>query len=157
MKYLHSSMLENETIIFSTRKHLIIFFIPLFCTILAIFAFAYMLQNPILANLAWVPWLVIALLWGYVSLEYFMSHYMVTNKRLRMREGFFFRHVSDVRLNAIFQLNVNQSLLGQMLVYGDVSVNAFGVTDTFTLVARPYLFQKYLNEQLDKRDKSLNE
>lgn len=67
-----------------------------------------------------------------------------------MREGFFNRHVNEMRLATISQINVSQSLLGQMFNYGMVSINAFGAFDAFTVLAKPYTFQKYVNEQLDK-------
>lgn len=67
-----------------------------------------------------------------------------------MREGFFFRHMAEIRLNTLSQINVDQSLLGQLLGYGIVSLNAFGAFDAFTMIARPIEFQKCANEQLDK-------
>ena len=67
-----------------------------------------------------------------------------------MREGFFYRHTNETRLATISQINVNQSLLGQILNFGTVIINAFGAFDTFTMIAKPFLFQKYVNEQLDK-------
>jgi hypothetical protein len=51
-------------------------------------------------------------------------------------------------------VNVDQSLLGQLLNYGIVSINAFGAYDSFTLISHPGEFQKYVNQQLDTLVKS---
>ena len=85
-----------------------------------------------------------------VWLEYITSEFAVTNKRIMMREGFFFRHMAEIRLNTLSQINVDQSLIGQMLGYGIVTLNAFGAFDAFTMIASPVQFQKVANEQLDK-------
>ena len=142
--------MEGERIQYRTKKHLIIFMYPVFWSIFAIYAYAYMHANPILMPLESLPWLLALFLWGYVGLEYQTSEFVVTNKRVMMREGFFFRHSNETRLNAISQVSVNQSLLGQMLDYGIVSINAFGAFDAFSTISHPFLFQKTVNEQIDK-------
>ena len=93
------------------------------------------------------------LIFASVWLEYVTSEFVVTNKRILMREGFFYRHSTELRMNTISQINVEQSLLGQMLDYGIVSLNAFGAFDSFTLIAHPMKFQKYANEQVDRLSK----
>lgn len=142
--------MEGEEIQFRTKKHLIIFFFPVVWTIFSIFAAAYMSANPILALLEWVPGALTAIFWGYVGIEYLTSEFAVTNKRVLMREGFFHRHTNETRLNAISQVNVDQSLLGQILDYGIVTLNAFGAYDAFPTIAKPNRFQKAVNEQMDK-------
>ncbi|VVC75081.1 hypothetical protein AQUSIP_03570 [Aquicella siphonis] len=150
MSYIDRNLLPDEKILFRTKKHLIIFFYPLVLAILGIYAYDYMRNNEILQHVAWAPSLIILIFWGYVGLEYMTSEFAVTNKRVMMREGFFYRHANEMRINTIFQVNVDQSLLGQMLDYGMVSINAFGAFDAYSMIAHPYTFQKAVNEQLDK-------
>jgi uncharacterized membrane protein YdbT with pleckstrin-like domain len=83
-------------------------------------------------------------------LEYGTSEYVVTSKRVMMREGFFTRHTNEMRVGAISQVNVDQSLFGQILNYGTVSIQAFGAFDSFPMIARPIRFQQCVNEQLDR-------
>lgn len=82
----------------------------------------------------------------------FFSEYAVTNKRVMMREGFFFRHTNEMRLSTISQVNVNQSLLGQLLNYGIVTLMAFGAQDSYTIISQPNQFQRYINQQADKNN-----
>jgi uncharacterized membrane protein YdbT with pleckstrin-like domain len=117
--------------------------------IFAVFAADYMSANIILVRLQWIPWLVSAIFLFSVWLNYFTSEFAVTSRRVMMREGFFIRHANEMRLNTISQVNIDQSIIGQMLNYGNVTLNAFGVSDSFTTLADPGTFQKMVNEQLD--------
>lgn len=153
MTAMDRNLLPEEQILFRTKKHLIIFFYPVILLIIALYAYQYMDANFILAKIKWVPMVVVLLFLASVWLEYVTSEFVVTNKRIMMREGFFYRHVTELRINTISQINVGQSLPGQVLDYGYVSLNAFGAYDTFTMIAHPLRFQKYANEQLDNMTK----
>lgn len=150
MSYIDRNLLPDERILFRTKKHLIIFFYPVLWVIFSVYATSYMSANPILFKLQWAPWALAAIFLTYTWLEYTFSEFAVTTKRVMMREGFFYRHANELRLATISQVNVGQSLIGQILNYGAVSINAFGAFDSYTLIAKPFLFQKFVNEQLDK-------
>jgi uncharacterized membrane protein YdbT with pleckstrin-like domain len=150
MSYIDRNLLPGEQIKFRTKKHPIIFASALALTIFAVYAAPYMTNNPILHHLAWAPWLVALLIWAHKGSEFLTSEFAVTNKRVMMREGFFYRHTNEVRLTAISQVNVEQSILGQIMNYGVVSINAFGAFDAYALIARPFQFQQYVNAEVDK-------
>lgn len=150
MSYIDRNLLPEERILFRTKKHLIIFFIPVVWLIFSVYASDYMNANYLLQKLAWVPWALAAFLWGSTALNYYCSDFAVTNKRIMMREGFFVRHTNELRLSAISQVNVDQSIIGQILNYGTLSINAFGAFDAYTVIARPYQFQQTVNQQMDQ-------
>jgi uncharacterized membrane protein YdbT with pleckstrin-like domain len=150
MSYIDRNLLPDERILFRTRKHLIIFFFPSIWILFSIYATAYMRANIILNQLQWAPFLLGFIFLAYTWLEYTFSEFVVTSKRVMMREGFFYRHTNELRLTTISQVNVDQSLVGQLLNYGIVSINAFGAYDSYAMLDKPFLFQKYVNEQLDK-------
>lgn len=149
MSYLDRNLLPDEKILFRTKKHVIIFLVPIIWTIFSIYAYSYMRTNPLLVKLDWGPWVVIFIFLGHAFLEYTFSEFAVTTKRIMMREGFFYRHSNEMRLTTVSQVNIDQSLLGQLLNYGIVSINAFGAFDAYPMIARPFVFQKHVNEQLD--------
>lgn len=151
MSYIENHLLAEEKILFKTKKHIIVFFYPaIFSLFFLIVGTPYMYENTILLSFLWLPWLIILILWCYTGLIYLTAEFAITNKRLIMREGFFIKHTIELRINAIFQINVTQSLLGLWLNYGMVSVNAFGGTDLFTYIAKPGLFNQYINQQVNK-------
>jgi uncharacterized membrane protein YdbT with pleckstrin-like domain len=149
MSYIDQNLLVNEKIIFRTKKHKIIFFYPTILVLFAVYAAAYMESNPFLAQIVFVPWVVVLIYFASVSLQYWTSEFVLTDKRILMREGFFYRHTNETRLSAISQINIDQSLLGQILSYGSVTILAFGAHDVFTVVDRAIPFQKAVNQQLD--------
>lgn len=150
MSYPDKNLLQNEQVLFRTKKHIIIFFFPVVLAVISYFAYFSMSNQVILARIAWAPALVTLIFWINVYLEYITSKFVVTNRRVILQEGFFFRHSNDMRLNAIAQINVDQTLLGRILDYGILSLNTFGGTvDSFSMIAKPYYFQKAVNEQLD--------
>lgn len=149
MSYIQSNLLPDEKIVFSTKKHKIIFIYPIILTIVSVYAFTYMQANPILYKVAWAPYLVTVIFWVYSLLEYHFSEFAVTDKRVMMREGFFNRHANEVRLRAIAQVNIDQGIIGQLLNFGTVSINAFGASDAYTLIANPMAFQRAVNAGLE--------
>ena len=145
MSYIDRNLLPDETILFRTQKSLVIFLFPFILAIASIYVYIYMRNNSILAIVDWVPSAIVFLIWCHLGLDYWSSEYAVTNKRVMMREGFFVRHSTEMRLSAISQVNVDQSIIGQLLDYGIVSINAFGAFDAYPTISHPILFQKYVN------------
>jgi uncharacterized membrane protein YdbT with pleckstrin-like domain len=150
MDFFERNLLPDEHVLFRTKKHLIIFFLPVLLTILSVYVFYQLHEQYILNQMAWIPGLITAVLWCYFGLEYLTSAYVVTDKRVMLREGFFTRHSNEVRLSTISQVTVDQSLLGQLLSYGAVSINAFGASDVYPLISHPFEFQKTVNQELNK-------
>lgn len=150
MSYIDRNLLPDEQILFRTKKHIIIFLFPLLVTLVSFYAIDYMHNNPMLIKLEWVPLLITFIFWANVGLEYMTSEFVVTSKRVMMREGFFNRHTNELRLTAISQVTVDQSIIGQLFNFGIVSINAFGAYDSFSTLSKPVEFQQSVNAQLDK-------
>jgi len=149
MSYIDKNLLADEQIIYRTKKHFIIFFTPAFW--LAVALFCRFNSNPILINIAFGPAIVALLTGGYQWLNYVTSEFAITNKRVMMKEGFFFRHANELRLATVSNISIVQSLLGQMLNYGSIVINPFGGNnDVFTQIASAGKFEKAAQEQLDK-------
>src|SRR3990167_309026 len=151
MHYIDQNLLHGERILYRTKKHAIIFITPLILTGLAFYLHS--LNNLALETALWWLNLAVILAWCHELLNYAMSDFAVTNKRVMMREGFIFRHANEMRLATVARVDIVQSLLGQILNYGTVSINGFGGgTDVFSLIAFPYAFQKAVQIALDKQD-----
>lgn len=147
-RYFDNNLLKEEKILFRTRKHVIIFLMPIFWTL--IYLFFWLNPNEYIHMIAFIPAILMFLSWGNEGLNYMTSDFVVTNKRILMKEGFFFRHINETRLSTIANVTVNQSLLGQLLDYGTVWINTFGgESDPFMQISHPNLFKKSLQQQLD--------
>jgi len=149
MNTLNTILLPDEEIVFQTKKHFIIFILPILLTCFALFFF--LNSNPYVVKMAFLPAIAALFSAANQALLYMTSEFVITTKRIIMREGFFFKHTNNTRLATIANVSVNQSLVGQMLNYGTVILHAFGGdADPFMEIARPNEFQKNLQMQLDK-------
>lgn len=151
MGYIDKNLLPDEQIIFRTKKHRIIFFYPVVWLIISVFATIYMKDNFILSRLIFLPWVAGAFFWASVALDYFSSDFAITNKRVMMREGFFYRHANEMRISTIAQVNVDQSPLGQILGYGIVTIHAFGAQDGYNMIDKPFEFQRAAQLEMDRQ------
>jgi uncharacterized membrane protein YdbT with pleckstrin-like domain len=149
MTSIDKNLLNDEQIVYRTKKHWIIFFAPGMWVIAAIF-FA-LSGNPWVVKAAIAPALAALVIGIGKWLNYITSDFVVTTKRIMMTEGFFTRHSAELRLATVSNMNVNQSLLGQLLTYGTVVISPFGGReDIFTEIADPFEFQKQAQIELDK-------
>jgi uncharacterized membrane protein YdbT with pleckstrin-like domain len=155
-------ILANENLVFSTKKHLVIFSSSLIWTVITLLFCVQrtpFITGPItlpffnaVADLAWLPGLLALFSWGNQTLTYLTSTFLVTDRRVIMREGFFFRHATETRLSAVAEVKISQSLLGRLLDFGTITINSFGGgAEVFKVIAAPYAFQKQVLGRLDKQ------
>ena len=114
---------------------------------------------PVLQKIHNIPALFFFVVAVYAAIRplilFLTGDYVVTNRRVIMREGFFERRVADARLNAVANVNVDQGPLGQMLNFGDIAINSFGGTsDYFRQIDHPVELQKAVHNQLDQTGKT---
>jgi len=145
--YIAKNLLPDEKILYQTKKHWIIFLTPFALTLMT--AFFFFNQNLYLTKVTPLLAIVTILYWMNQFLLYYASEFAITDKRVMMREGFFYRHTNETRLSAVSNVGATQSLLAQALSYGTVFINTFGgETDAFTELDEPVKFQKKLQELL---------
>jgi uncharacterized membrane protein YdbT with pleckstrin-like domain len=66
----------------------------------------------------------------------------VTNLRVVHKSGFIKRRTFEMSLDKVESVDVNQSILGRLLNYGDVTVNGVGEgTETIKTIASPLAFR----------------
>jgi uncharacterized membrane protein YdbT with pleckstrin-like domain len=158
MTFLDRSLMPEEKILFQTNKHFIIFAYPVLWTVVALF---FLIQNQPLvpgidlpfinsmANLVWIPGFIAVGSWLNQALNYMTSRFVVTNKRIIMREGFFLRHAAETRLATVAEIKVDQSLLGRLFNFGTLSINSFGGgNEVFAYIADPVQFQRVVSGNL---------
>jgi uncharacterized membrane protein YdbT with pleckstrin-like domain len=112
---------------------------------------------PFLNHIHRLPACIMLLLAIYTGLQqwltYATSDYVVTNRRIVMKEGFFDRYSCDTRLSTVSHITIDQNLLAQLWNYGTVTINGFGGNqDRFIQVAKPNDFQKAVQSQLGQLD-----
>jgi uncharacterized membrane protein YdbT with pleckstrin-like domain len=159
MSDLRKILLPGEMVAFRTQKSPIIFSLPILWTLVTLaftihsYQFFSQLQGSQLVNyistlICFVPAIIAFFSWLNQGLIYVTSDFIITNQRVIMREGFFIRHSAETRLSAIAEIQVMQSLIGQLFNFGSISVNSFGGgAEIFSYIRSPYEFQKKVSEK----------
>ncbi len=117
--YVNKHLISNESVVFETKLHWVIFF-----SLKSIFT---------LTIYAW--------------LERWLSEYVITNRRIIIKTGFIARNTFEMNLSKIESVNVEQSIMGRILNYGSITIIGSGGTrETFHNIAHPLEFRKSFQE-----------
>lgn len=117
--YANNHLIKDESVIFETRLHWVIFF-----TLKSLFT---------LTLAAW--------------LEMWLSEYVITNRRIIIKTGFIARKTFEMNLSKIESVNVDQSVMGRILNFGSITIIGSGGTrETFHNISRPLDFRKAFQE-----------
>jgi uncharacterized membrane protein YdbT with pleckstrin-like domain len=97
----------------------------------------------------WTTLILIVLTWiGRVS-SYFLSHFIVTNKRIIIRHGLLSRQTYEMLLQKVESVRVSQSLMDRLWGSGTLIVTGTGGSnEQFPNVGSAVEFQESLNELL---------
>lgn len=154
MGYVDSNLTSGEQVVYRTRKHWIIFWVPALMIVsfyLSAFTgvFTY---KPIEETLAY---LISASLYTIIFLALLYNHFRaaefaITNKRILMKTGEIKVKSLNASLTKVRSMEVLQGPIGRIFNYGSISVrNARGTRVFFMFVSHPRELRKKLQEQID--------
>jgi uncharacterized membrane protein YdbT with pleckstrin-like domain len=125
-------------VVFRTRLHLIIFFIPIVLLAISVCLFVYTV--PVAAESV----LAAAVLWFLVKyVDYASSEFAVTNKRVIIKVGVLRRRTVEMLNTKVEAVSVNQGILGRILGYGNIVVTGTGGTnEPFNGISSPLEFRR---------------
>ena len=117
--YVNGHLIKDEYVVWETHLHWIIFF-----SLKSIFT---------LTIWAWFKRL--------------LSEFVITNRRIVIKEGFIARRTFEMNLSKIETVNVDQTIMGRILNYGTITViGTGGTTEMFHNIARPMTFKHRFQE-----------
>jgi len=118
-KYVNNHLIRDESVVFETRYHWVIFF-----------------------TLKSLVTLTIAPL-----IQRALSEFVITNRRIIIKEGFIARRTFEMNLSKIETVNVDQTVMGRILNYGSITIIGTGGTrETFHNISKPLEFRKAFQE-----------
>jgi uncharacterized membrane protein YdbT with pleckstrin-like domain len=147
MGYVENTLSKDEEVVHKATLHWITFFWPVMFFVLAI-VFHSMRE-----------FVTLLLAFGVVSgiikyLNFVSSEFVITDKRVVFKSGVICRKSTDLLINKVEGLNVDQGILGRILGYGTIIVSGTGGTrDGFKCVSDPLLFRRMFQEQIDEKEK----
>jgi uncharacterized membrane protein YdbT with pleckstrin-like domain len=117
--YVDNNLIKDEHVVYETKYHWKIFF-----------------------SLSGIFTLFIA-----PALARWSDEFVVTNKRVIIKTGIISRKTLEMNLNKIESVNVDQSIMGRLLGYGDVTIIGTGGTrESFPDIGNAVEFRKRFQE-----------
>jgi uncharacterized membrane protein YdbT with pleckstrin-like domain len=117
--YVNGHLIKDESVAYETKYHWVIFF-----SLKSIFT---------LTIYAWM--------------KRWLSEFVITNRRIVIKEGFIARRTFEMNLSKIETVNVDQTVMGRILNFGSITIiGTGGTTETFHNIAHPMTFRQKFQE-----------
>ncbi|CCE11154.1 conserved hypothetical protein [Bradyrhizobium sp. STM 3843] len=147
-RYIDEILQPGEKVLYSTNAHWM-FYLPAIGAWIVVFALlilsqltaVYNLQMICLAAAAVIA--VAALYWTVRAwFHRLTTETDVTNKRVVHKTGFIQRRTFEIALDKVESVDVNQTIMGRILNYGDVTIMGVGEgRETIATIAAPLAFR----------------
>lgn len=130
MSYLQKVLEPNETLLYRTTVSW-----TLYIPGLLVLAIAVAVAIASAVDASFQPWgyilaviVALAALWLLVRVWFrrWTTEIAVTNRRIILKRGFIRRHTIEMNMDKVESVDVDQSLLGRLLNYGDVIIRGTG-------------------------------
>ncbi|MDR3389960.1 MAG: PH domain-containing protein [Rudaea sp.] len=150
-RYIDDILQPGEKVLYSTNAHWM-FYLPAIAAwiaalVLLILSRATVTENVILLCLATAAVVALAALYWTVKAWFhrWTTETDVTNLRVVHKTGFITRKTFEMSLDKVESVDVNQSILGRLLNYGDVTIHGVGEgNETIATIASPLAFRNYI-------------
>lgn len=146
MSYVDSTLLPGEKLILRAKIHWIVFASPVCMWFLTLFVYTSLDQHLLGIVLA-----IVALVGTAKSLMYFYATELaVTDRRVIAKFGFIKRDTYELNVNRVTSLNVDQSIAGRFLNYGDITVIGMGGSLTpIPAIVDPLQFRRVMLSEVE--------
>jgi uncharacterized membrane protein YdbT with pleckstrin-like domain len=157
-RYIDDILQPGEKLLYSTNAHWIFYFPGIVAWILAavllILSRATVTEGIVLLCLSGAA--VVALAALYWTFRAWFHRWTietdVTNLRVVHKEGFIKRRTFEMSLDKVESVDVNQSILGRILNYGDVTILGVGEgRETIRMIASPLAFRSFITAREEQR------
>jgi uncharacterized membrane protein YdbT with pleckstrin-like domain len=150
-RYIDDILQPGEKVLYSTNAHWIFYLPAIAAWILA--AVLLVLSRMVVAETPTLLFLATASIVAIVALVLMAKAWFhrwttetdVTNLRVVHKTGFIKRRTFEMSLDKVESVDVNQSILGRLLNYGNVTVRGVGEgAETITTIASPLEFRNHI-------------
>ncbi len=147
-RYIDDILQPGEKVLYSTNAHWM-FFLPSIAAWIVVIVFL-VLSRMVGTDVLMMICLAFAAVAALVALYWTATAWFhrwttetdVTNMRVVHKTGFIKRRTFEMSLDKVESVDVNQSILGRLMNYGDVTIQGVGEgTQTIATIARPLSFR----------------
>jgi uncharacterized membrane protein YdbT with pleckstrin-like domain len=149
MSYVKSVLQPGETVRYATTIHWIVYLPGVALLVLALAAYWVALQ-PVSAYAIWA-WIALVLLACAVIALFagwfrrWTTEVAVTDRRVIYKVGFIRRRTIEMHLDKVESVDVEQTILGRLLDYGDILVHGVGVgLEPLRSIGSPLAFRNHV-------------
>ena len=150
-RYIDDILQPGEKVLYSTNAHWI-FYLPaiaawIVAAVLLVLSRATITDGIVLLCLSAAGVVaLVALYWTFTAwFHRWTTETDVTNLRVVHKTGFIKRRTFEMSLDKVESVDVNQSILGRMLNYGDVTIKGVGEgRETIRTIASPLAFRNFI-------------
>ena len=150
-RYIDNILQPGEKVLYSTNAHWIFYLPAIVAWIVALFLLLLSRQTTtegivLLCLSAAAVVAIVALYWTVKAwFHRWTTETDVTNMRVVHKTGFINRKTFEMSLDKVESVDVNQSILGRILNYGNVTVRGVGEgAETITTIASPLDFRNHI-------------
>jgi len=150
-RYIDEILQPGEKVLYSTNAHWM-FYLPAIAAWIAALVLLLLSRATVTAGVvllclsASAVLAIVALYWTVRAwFHRWTTETDVTNLRVVHKSGFIKRRTFEMSLDKVESVDVNQSILGRLLNYGDVTVLGVGEgKETISTIASPLVFRNYI-------------
>jgi uncharacterized membrane protein YdbT with pleckstrin-like domain len=150
-RYIDDILQPGEKVLYSTNAHWI-FYLPaigawIVAIVLVVASQMIVAETPMLICLALAAIVAVAAIYKMLTAWFhrWTTETDVTNLRVVHKTGFIKRRTFEMSLDKVESVDVNQSILGRLLNYGDVTVRGVGEgAETIRTIASPLDFRNHI-------------
>jgi uncharacterized membrane protein YdbT with pleckstrin-like domain len=150
-RYIDDILQPGEKVLYSTNAHWIFYLPAVGAWIVAVVLFVVsrmiVAETPMLICLAAAAIVAVVALYKMLTAWFhrWTTETDVTNLRVVHKTGFIKRRTFEMSLDKVESVDVNQSILGRLLNYGDVTVRGVGEgAETIRTIASPLDFRNHI-------------
>jgi len=147
MSYIDNNLMSGERVIYRTNLHWIVFLWPIILFVTAIVLF--FIGGGVAIAIGVILIILALIIWLFSFIDYKTSEFGITDKRVMVKIGFIQRKSTEILLDKVESIQVDQGILGRMFNFGSITIIGTGGTkDPFHKIANPLEFRKKAQEQI---------
>jgi uncharacterized membrane protein YdbT with pleckstrin-like domain len=157
-RYIDEILQPDEKVLYSTNAHWIFYFpaIVAWIAALVLLVLSRMTASEGLTLLCLSASAVVALAAVFYTVKGWFHRWTtetdVTNMRVVHKQGFIKRRTFEMSLDKVESVDVNQSILGRLLNYGDVTIMGVGEgKETIQMIAAPLAFRSFITTRHEQK------
>jgi len=151
MRYIDKILQPGETVLFYGRLHWILYApgFALLAVAVVFLGLAARAQSGMIVSVLLVAAVVSAVAAGAAILSAWFRRWTteldVTDRRIVHKRGFITRHTIEINMDKIESVDVDQSILGRILDYGDITIRGTGTGwDPIRTIRAPLRFRNHV-------------